>query len=83
MESRTLPTPSRIDEIGGSVSTGSSIPTSSWSAVNAARRSGSIPRDSARHGIKPVIESFAFVDANSASDRLRSGEFRYRAILTR
>lgn len=36
-----------------------------------------------RHGIKPVIETFAFEDANDAIDRLRNGEIRYRAVLTR
>jgi uncharacterized zinc-type alcohol dehydrogenase-like protein len=37
----------------------------------------------ARHDIKPVIETFGFDQVNEAMDRLRSGEARYRIVLTR
>lgn len=37
----------------------------------------------ARHGIKPVIETFRFDQVNEAMDRLRSGEARYRIVLSR
>lgn len=37
----------------------------------------------ARHGIKPVIETFSFDKVNEAMDRLRSGEARYRIVLSR
>ncbi len=37
----------------------------------------------ARHDIKPVIETFAFDQVNEAMDRLRSGEARYRIVLSR
>jgi uncharacterized zinc-type alcohol dehydrogenase-like protein len=35
----------------------------------------------ARHGIKPMIETFSFKDVNAAVDRLRSGKARYRVVL--
>ena len=37
----------------------------------------------AQHGIKPVIESFRFDQVNEAMERLRSGEARYRIVLSR
>lgn len=37
----------------------------------------------ARHEIKPVIETFAFDQVNEAMDRLRSGDARYRIVLSR
>ncbi len=37
----------------------------------------------ARHGIRPVIESFPLAEVNEALDRLRSGEARYRIVLDR
>ena len=37
----------------------------------------------ARHGIKPVIETFRFDQVNEALDRLRSGKTRYRIVLSR
>lgn len=37
----------------------------------------------ARHDIKPVIETFPFDQVNEALDRLRSGEARYRIVLSR
>ncbi len=37
----------------------------------------------ARHGIKPVIETFKFEQVNEALERLRSGGARYRIVLTR
>ena len=37
----------------------------------------------ARHGIKPVIETFPMDQANQAMDRLRSGQARYRVVLSR
>jgi len=37
----------------------------------------------ARHDIKPVIETFRFDQVNEALDRLRSGKTRYRIVLTR
>ena len=37
----------------------------------------------ARHGIKPVIETFAMDQVNQAMDRLRSGQARYRIVLSR
>ena len=37
----------------------------------------------ARHEIKPVIETFGFDQVNEALDRLRSGEARYRIVLSR
>ena len=37
----------------------------------------------AQHGIKPVIESFRFDQVNEAMTRLRSGEARYRVVLSR
>lgn len=36
----------------------------------------------ARHKIGPVTESFKMSDANAAVERLRSGEARYRVVLT-
>ncbi len=36
-----------------------------------------------RHDIKPVIETFGFDQVNEALDRLRSGEARYRIVLSR
>ncbi len=36
-----------------------------------------------RHGIRPVIETFPFDRVNEALDRLRSGQARYRIVLTR
>ena len=38
---------------------------------------------SAQHDIKPVIESFKFDQVNEAMARLRSGEARYRIVLSR
>ncbi len=35
-----------------------------------------------RHGIKPVIETFSMVKVNDAMDRLRSGQARYRIVLS-
>jgi len=35
------------------------------------------------HDIKPVVESFAFEDINSAIDHLRSGKAHYRVVLKR
>jgi len=35
----------------------------------------------ARHGIKPMIETFPFKEVNAAVDRLRSGKARYRVVL--
>ncbi len=37
----------------------------------------------ARHGIKPVIETFKFEQVNEALEKLRSGGARYRIVLTR
>lgn len=37
----------------------------------------------ARHDIKPVIEKFRFDQVNDALTRLRSGQARYRVVLTR
>ena len=37
----------------------------------------------ARHGIKPVIETYRFDQVNEALDRLRSGKTRYRIVLSR
>ena len=37
----------------------------------------------ARHGIKPVIETFKFDQVNEALARLRSGKARYRVVLSR
>lgn len=37
----------------------------------------------ARHDIKPVIESFQMDQVNQAMDRLRSGQARYRIVLSR
>ena len=37
----------------------------------------------ARHDIKPVIESFGFDQVNEAMQRLRSGQARYRIVLSR
>ncbi len=37
----------------------------------------------ARHAIKPVTEHFPFDRANEALDRLRSGQARYRIVLSR
>jgi uncharacterized zinc-type alcohol dehydrogenase-like protein len=36
-----------------------------------------------RHGIKPVIETFAMSRVNDALARLRSGQARYRIVLSR
>jgi uncharacterized zinc-type alcohol dehydrogenase-like protein len=36
-----------------------------------------------RHGIKPVIETFPMEKVNDAMDRLRSGQARYRIVLSR
>jgi alcohol/geraniol dehydrogenase (NADP+) len=36
-----------------------------------------------RHDIKPVIETFGFDQVNEALDRLRSGDARYRVVLSR
>jgi uncharacterized zinc-type alcohol dehydrogenase-like protein len=35
----------------------------------------------ARHGIKPIVESFAMAEANGALERTRSGNARFRAVL--
>lgn len=37
----------------------------------------------ARHDIKPVTESFSFDQVNEAMERLRSGQARYRIVLSR
>ena len=37
----------------------------------------------AQHGIKPVTESFRFDQVNEAMERLRSGEARYRIVLSK
>jgi uncharacterized zinc-type alcohol dehydrogenase-like protein len=37
----------------------------------------------ARHDIKPVTEHFRFDQANEAMERLRSGQARYRIVLSR
>jgi alcohol/geraniol dehydrogenase (NADP+) len=39
-------------------------------------------RFSARHGVAPVTEQFAMSDLNGAIDRLRSGQARYRVVLS-
>ena len=36
----------------------------------------------ARHSIKPVIESYRFDQVNEAMERLRSGQARYRIVLS-
>jgi len=36
---------------------------------------------SARHGIKPMIETFPMADANRALEHTRSGKARFRAVL--
>ncbi len=36
-----------------------------------------------RHQIRPVVEEFPFEQVNEALDRLRSGQARYRIVLTR
>jgi uncharacterized zinc-type alcohol dehydrogenase-like protein len=38
---------------------------------------------SVRHGIKPVIETYPMDQVNQAMDRLRSGQARYRIVLSR
>jgi uncharacterized zinc-type alcohol dehydrogenase-like protein len=35
----------------------------------------------ARHGIKPIVETFPMADANRALDHVRRGKARYRAVL--
>jgi uncharacterized zinc-type alcohol dehydrogenase-like protein len=35
----------------------------------------------ARHGIKPIVETFPMADANRALDHVRQGKARYRAVL--
>ena len=35
---------------------------------------------SARHGIKPMIETFPMADANRALEHTRSGKARFRAV---
>ena len=35
----------------------------------------------ARHGIKPIIETFAMADADRALEHTRSGKARFRAVL--
>ena len=35
----------------------------------------------ARHGIKPMVETFPMADANRALDHVRQGKARYRAVL--
>lgn len=35
----------------------------------------------ARHGIKPIIETFAMTDINQALEHVRQGKARYRAVL--
>jgi len=37
----------------------------------------------ARHQIKPVIEQFRFEQVNEAIARLKSGQARYRIVLSR
>jgi uncharacterized zinc-type alcohol dehydrogenase-like protein len=37
---------------------------------------------SARHGIAPTTETFPMSRANEALDHLRSGQARYRVVLT-
>jgi uncharacterized zinc-type alcohol dehydrogenase-like protein len=37
----------------------------------------------ARHKIKPIIEKFPLARVNEAFDRLKSGDTRYRIVLTR
>ena len=37
----------------------------------------------ARHDIKPVIEAFPMEQVNEAIERLRSGQARYRIVLSR
>ena len=37
----------------------------------------------ARHGIKPVIETFPMEKVNEALEHLKSGQARYRIVLTR
>jgi uncharacterized zinc-type alcohol dehydrogenase-like protein len=37
----------------------------------------------ARHKIKPIVEKYRFDQANEAIDRLKSGETRYRIVLSR
>jgi uncharacterized zinc-type alcohol dehydrogenase-like protein len=36
-----------------------------------------------QHDIKPVIESYSFDQINEAMARVRSGEARYRVVLSR
>jgi alcohol/geraniol dehydrogenase (NADP+) len=35
----------------------------------------------ARHGITPIIETFAMTDANRALEHTRAGKARFRAVL--
>jgi uncharacterized zinc-type alcohol dehydrogenase-like protein len=37
----------------------------------------------ARHGVKPVIETFPFAQVNEAMDRVRKGQAHYRVVLTK
>jgi uncharacterized zinc-type alcohol dehydrogenase-like protein len=37
----------------------------------------------ARHKIKPIIEQYPFDQVNKAFDRLKSGDTRYRIVLSR
>ena len=36
-----------------------------------------------RHDVKPVIETYAFDQVNEAIERLKSGDARYRIVLSR
>jgi uncharacterized zinc-type alcohol dehydrogenase-like protein len=55
----------------------------SGSPVGSPARIAGMLEFAARHGIKPVVETFALSDVNEALERLRSGQARYRVVLTR
>jgi uncharacterized zinc-type alcohol dehydrogenase-like protein len=38
---------------------------------------------SVRHNIRPIIETYRFEQVNAAMDRLKSGQARYRIVLTK
>ena len=55
----------------------------SGSAVGSPATIAKMLEFAARHNIKPVIETYRFDQANEAMARLRSGQARYRIVLTR
>ena len=55
----------------------------SGSAVGSPGTIATMLEFAARHDIKPVIEQYSFDDVNPAISRLRSGEARYRVVLSR